>query len=320
MSSPEEGMSPPEEGREGLPASLARLDQRLVPTLQRGARRAARGLGAPLRAVARLEERLFPRVVRRVVPAWRVPALLAAVIVVLASAVHLQRFPELRDAAREAADAPAAAPGRTSGEVDPMDVSASSIGPRQGDDLGAYVAERRPVLAALASDDDVAAVVSFSEYVTAEEGVAALPEDVRVLRAQYRIPAEGERPREIDVDPADPVTDIEAAIAGALGPIEEEITEVEALLDSGTVEEREFEADLERRLSELVSVRNLLEAAPEIVFALVVEGPVDGLQALAEHTDVRLVDPAPPGADAADTAFYGLLPEDRDRASFGSAR
>lgn len=312
----------PSPGPDGLPASLARLDQRLVPRMQRGARRVARGLGAPLRLVARTEERFFPRVVRRVVPAWRVPALLAAVIVVLASAVHLQRFPELRDAQREAAsgvgDPSAAQP--TGDEVDPMDLSASSVGPRQGEEIAPYVAERQPVLADLEAEEDVAAVVSFAEYVTAEEAVSALPDDVRVVRAQYRIPAEGERPREVTADGDDPAAEVDAAIQEALGPIEDEITEVQALLDSDSVEDPSFLADLERRLSELASVRNLLQAAPEVVFALVVEGPVDGLQALAERDDVRLVDPALPGVSSDEVAFYGLLPEDRETASFGSAR
>jgi hypothetical protein len=309
--------APPED----RPGALARLDRRVVPRLQRGARATASALGAPFRLVARAEERAFPGLVRRVAPAWRVPALVAAVIVVLASAVHLQRYPELREAEREAAagdqDPSVPAPGR--GEVDPLGVSPRAVGPARGDDVAAYVAEREVALAELPGDATTVAVVSLSEYTVAEEAVELLPADVEVLRVQYRIPAEGERPQETAVAPGDVVGSVEAAIQEAVGPIVEEIEEVETLLASGTVEDPSFEADLERRLSELRAVRNLLEAAPAVVFAIVVEGSVNELRALAASQRVRLVDPAPPGADLDGTAFYGLLPEDRDRASFGSA-
>ncbi|MBW3619348.1 MAG: hypothetical protein KY461_03825 [Actinobacteria bacterium] len=315
-------MAPSLPERRGLPGALARLDRRLVPALQRGARRVARGLGAPLRLVARAEERLFPGLVRRVVPGWRVPALLAAVLVVLASAVHMQRYPDLRDGGGEVADGPrapaAAAP--TTGAVDPLDLSGRSVGPRQDAELAPYVAERKAALAELPADGSAVAVVSFEEYTTAAEALAAVPGDVQVLRAQYRIPAEGERPQETLVPADGAIAGVESAVAAALAPIEDEITEVESLLASDTVEDPAFEADLERRLSELRAVRNLLEAAPAVVFALVVEGPVTELRVLAEHGAVRLVDPAPAGADAEETAFYGLLPEDREFASFGTAR
>lgn len=316
-------MAPPLPERRGIPGVLARLDRRVVPAMQRGARRVARGLGAPLRLVARAEERAFPGLVRRVVPAWRVPALLAAVLVVLASAVHMQRYPDLRDGQGELADGPDQDPAvtaPTAGEVDPLDLSGRSVGPRQGAELDPYVAERRAALAALPADASAVAVVSLEEYATATEALALLPDDVRVLRAQYRIPAEGERPQETRVEEEDAVAGIESAIADALAPIEDEITEVEILLASGTVEEPGFEADLERRLSELQAVRNLLAAAPAVVFAVVVEGAVEDLRVLAEHDAVRLVDPASPGADAEEVAFYGLLPEDRGEASFGAVR
>lgn len=289
--------------------------------LQRGARRAAHGLGAPLRLVARAEDRAVPDLVRRVVRAWRALALLAAVLVVAASAVHLQRYPELREAQREAAaggqDASAGVPAPR--EVDPLDVAARRVGPGQGEDLDAYVEQRRAVLAALPAEATVVAVISFEEYTTADAATALLPDDVRILRAQYRIPAQGERPTEARVADEEPVGSIEAAIAEALQPIEDEITEVASLLESGTVDDPSFAEDLERRLSELRAVRNLLQAAPAIVFALVVEGSAGELQALAEHDAVRLVDPAPQDADPDRIAFYGLLPEDRDAASFGAA-
>lgn len=313
-------MPPSSSERSGLPGTLSRLDRRVVPSLQRGARAVARGLGAPLRLVARAEDRAFPGLVRRVVPAWRVLALLAAVIVVLGSAVHLQRYPDLRDAQREVAagDQDPSVGTPPAGGIDPMDVSGRTVGPRPGTPLDPYVVERQAALAELPAGAAVAAVVSFEEYVTAEGALGLVPEGVRVLRAQYRIPAEGEQPRETEVTD-DAVAGIEAAISEALAPIEEEITEVEALLDSDTVDDPSFQADLERRLSELRAVRNILQAAPAVVFALVVEGSAEDLRALAEHEAVRLVDPAPVGADPARTSFYGLLPEDRDDASFGSA-
>lgn len=300
---------------------LSRLDQRVVPRLQRGARAVATALGWPLRLVARAEDRVAPRLVRRVVPAWRVPALVAAIIVLLASAVHLQRYPDLRDGqvAQELAEDPAVGPSEA-GAIDPLTVGGRAVGPASGERLDGYVEGRTAALAELPDDATTVAVVSLEEYATAEDAARLVPEDLEVLQVQYRIPAEGERPQETRVDPDDVAASVAAAVEEAAAPIAGEIVEVETLLASGTVEDPAFEADLERRLSELRAVRNLLEAAPLVVFALVVEGPVADLRALAQRDEVRLVDPAPPGADLRDVAFYGLLPEDRDRASFGAAR
>ena len=92
--------------------------------------------------------------------------------------------------------------------------------------------------------------------------------------------------------------------------------EVQSLLDSG-VESEDFRADYEARRDELRSTRNLLAAGGEIVFAVVVSGTADDLRDLAEADQVRLVDAVTGVVDVETAAFYGILPTDRERFTYG---
>lgn len=308
---------PPLLERRDLIGALARLDRRLVPALQRRSREAARTLGSPLRSLARLEDRRVPGLVRQATRHWRLGVLLLAALGVLGSAVHLQRFPELREARRaeqRAADAPRPRPVEgpaPAGEAPP------TVGPAQGDDVEEYVAARRAALATLPDDGAAVAVVSFRSYLRPDEIRDLLPGELTVTGAQYRLPAEGEVPSHLDVPDGDLTARLDRAIEQAMAPLLTEIGEVRTLLESGTVDDPAFERDLERRLSELQAVRNLLDSGHKVVFAVVVEGPVAALRELSGHDAVRLVDPAPAGEDPDGDDVYGLLPEDRERASFG---
>lgn len=306
--------------RRGPVGALARLDRRVVPALQRGSRRVARGLSWPLRALARLEDRAAPRLVRLGVRSWRAVALVAALIATLGSAVHLQRYPDVREARRQAAEQPGEPRSVSGGE--PADAGAGTsdpVGPAVGEGAAEYVASRRGALAALPADEERLAVVSFSDYRTAEEVAESLPRDVVVHLVQYRLPTEGARPLQIEVTGDELTEAVGRAVDDAAEDILAEIAELRTLLESDTIDDPEAEADFERRLSELQAVRNLLDATPTVVFAVVVEGPVSALTELAERDDVRLVDPAPEGADTTASAFYGLLPEEREEVSFGTA-
>jgi hypothetical protein len=307
--------------RRGPVGALARLDRRVVPALQRGSRRLVRGLSWPLRAVARLEDRAAPRLVRLGMRSWRGVALAAALIATLGSAVHLQRYPDVRDARRQAAAGQPGEPRSVSGG-EPADAGTGAsdpVGPAVGEDAEEYVASRREALEALRGADERLAVVSFSDYRTAEDVAALLPAELVVHLVQYRLPTEGARPLQAEVT-GDELTDVVGrAVDDAVEDILAEIDELRTLLESDTIDDPDAEADFERRLSELQAVRNLLDATPAVVFAVVIEGPVSALTELARRDDVRLVDPAPEGADATASAFYGLLPEEREEVSFGTA-
>jgi hypothetical protein len=306
--------------RHDMIGTLARLDRRVVPVLQRGARGLAAAGGSPWRALAHAEDRWAPALVDTAVRAWRFGILLGAVLILLASAVHLQRYPELRD--QRVADQRAAQEQRVgvpgSGPTGALAGGAQAVGPRRDQRLASYVAERGAALAALPDGERVTAVVSFDDYRTPEAIDGLLPEGVEVRLAQYRVPAEGERPLETEVVAGDIEASIDRVVEQTIGPIIDEIGEVRRLIESDTVDDPAFADDLQRRLSELEAVRNLLDTGHRIVFAVVVEGPVEGLRALADRDGVRLVDPAPGETDIDRSAFYGLLPEDREHASYGA--
>ncbi|MGH3440976.1 MAG: hypothetical protein ACRDUY_02815, partial [Nitriliruptorales bacterium] len=76
------------------PSRLARLDDRIVPVIQRRSRRTARVLGAPLHALRRFEDRVAPGPVRGVLRFRQLLVLAAALILFGGSYVHLQRFPD----------------------------------------------------------------------------------------------------------------------------------------------------------------------------------------------------------------------------------
>lgn len=295
---------------------LARLDRRVVPGLQHGARGGVRAAGAPLRGLRRLEDRLLPRLVGAVAAAWRGLALLVAVIAVLASAVHLQRYPELRQAERLAQAQGREQQLRVPGGRDRA--GDGVIGPTVGADVDDYVERRRDALDQLDPGTVTVAVVSFDDYLTPQRAAELLPSPARVLAAQYRLPAEGERPLETEIVGGDLPGSIDRALEEALAPILDEIEEVRALLDSGTVDDPAFEADLERRLSEVQAVRNLVDSSQRVVFAVLVEAPAGRLQTLARQEDVRLVDPGASVADTDETVFYGLLPENAEDVGFGA--
>ncbi|MDX1657238.1 MAG: hypothetical protein R3343_00315 [Nitriliruptorales bacterium] len=301
---------------------LWNMDSAVVPRLQRRARRVTGFLGRPFRAVRRWEDRSWFRVVAR---HRAVLAFLAVAIATAASAVHFDRYPDLLEAraeARAAAERQAIrVPGSSSGGEGSELAGGGTyeIGPPVGGDVDAYIADRHQELADLAADDDrpLVAVVSFAGYLEPEAVLSILPEGTTVRLAQYRIPAESEPPLETEVVGGDLVASIDRIIETELGPIRAEASEVEKLIESGTVQDEEYQADYERRLSELKTVENVLETGAPVVFAVVVEGAAGPLRDLVDHEDVRLVDPAPGETDIDGSAFFGLRPDDTDEVTYG---
>lgn len=293
------------------PALLERLDREVVPVLQRSARSVAGLLGRPFRAVTRAE--LRTRLGRALHRNVGLLLLGAVAIAFLASAVHLQRYPGLRDAdALSAGGSTGALPGaRGAGAASP------AVGPVVGADVDDYLERAGAGLDDLPGDDPQPAVVSYGEYRTPEEVLASLPATAEVLSVQYRLPSEQERPQRLDTDRDGLVATVEEVVEGAREQFAEEEREVQRLLDSGTVEEESFREDLELRLSELATIRDVLAGEAPVVFAVVVRAPPDDLRALSEHDAVRLVDAAPGDDDGSGLVFYGVLPEDQDRVTYG---
>lgn len=299
------------------PSALRRIDDALVPRLQRGARAVVHTLGWPGRSLRTVDDRLAGGRPARVVREHRgLAAFLIVAMAFGAVAVHAQRYPVLQERARQALGddgQPAGTDVVPSQDDDPA--IASAVGPLDGSQVDPYVADRREALAAAAPDQVRAAVVSFTEFLEPGE-VASVVGDVQVHRVQYRLPERTPRPTELEVDDGDVVATVEATVDRLVADLRAEEDEVASTLASG-VEDEEFRADYEARLDELKGLRNTLVSDPAIVFAVVVTGRVARLQELGSHASVRLVDLAPSDAEVASTAFFGVLPIDRDRVSFG---
>jgi hypothetical protein len=287
------------------PSPLRRLDSGVLPRVRRGllalgglatspVRRAVRWEGAPER----------PGAVRAVVTRPGVVALAAALVVFVASAVHLQRFESsLGSAAGE--DQVVAEPG--AGPVD-------EIGPRVGSDLELYAEGRLELLEDFDDDREIRAVISFESYLDARG--LDLPDELTVERLLVRLPVLDEEPRDIELDGRDPEEVLTAVAGEERDRLEEEAQELTSMLESD-IEDEEFVAEFERRLEELTAVQDELGEDPELLYAVVVVGRVDTLQDVQASAGVRLVDPGGDPDETRATRFFGLLPDDDARASHG---
>lgn len=297
-------------------SALRRLDDAVVPALQRAARATTSFLASPLRGLRRWEERFANGRPERFL--WRNRQALALVVALIAFAgsyVHLQRYPDL--AAGADGPRPGPVPGPTVGPTG-GDLPGGSIvvGPAEGAVLADYVQERRDALAE-APEGERLAVVSFEEYVTPERAAELIPDGFEPVSIQLRLPDGQMEPFTVEVEDGI-ASAAEDAIAGERQRIADEEAEFEELLGSGTVEDEDFLEEFRQQLERLKAVRNLLDSGAGTVFAVVVEGPVEDLRELADEDAVRLVDLAPEEADAASSTFYGLLPDDDERATYGT--
>ncbi len=288
---------------------LQRLDERALPAIRAALGAFGRVLLLPFAVLRRVDDgvaggRLADGLHRN----RQLLALLAALIAFTASFVHLQRFPEQ---APLAAERPLPDGGEGGGSAD-----GGAVGPEVGADTGSYIEERTRALAA-AEGGSRLAVVSFTEYVTAEEAAALLPDELEVHRVQVRIPADGADPLDVPVED-DLAASVRATLAAQREQIAEEEREFVRLLESDTVTDEEFRQFYEAEVERLTAIRNLIDSGAATVFAVVVGGDVATLRDLAESDAVRLVDLAPEGADPAETPFYGLLPDGGGTVSHGT--
>lgn len=302
----------------GSGSPLRRLDDAVVPHMQRAARRAVRAAGAPFRWVRRWEAGLAEGRPERFLWRHRQELVLAvALIAFVGSYVHLQRFPDRSAQATDQRRSVAPTPAATAGDDGPaLAGGAVVVGPAQDEELGPYIDARRGALDALPAEETRVAVVSFEEYLTGEEADDLIPDGLSPLLVLMRLPDQEMEPVENEVDGS-----IERGVAQAVAAERERIAREEAefqeLLESGTVEDEDFVAEFREQVERLRAIRNLLDTGAGTVFAVVVEGSAGDLRQLAEDDGVRLVDPAPAETDPETSTFYGLLPDDTDTASYG---
>ncbi|MGH3443587.1 MAG: hypothetical protein ACRDUY_16385, partial [Nitriliruptorales bacterium] len=149
---------------------------------------------------------------------------------------------------------------------------------------------------------------------------AALAADgMSVLEVQIRVPAAAQQPLVVAAD-GDLIETVGRAVDTERDRLADEEAAIRELLESGTVEEEDFEETYRTDLDRLAEARAQLEAGTGTVFAVVVRAPVATLRALGEGEGLRLVDLAPPGTDPEAATFHGLLPEDRDTVTVGALR
>lgn len=287
---------------------LARVDDAVVPRLQRGLRTTGHGLAWPKRALHRLDRRFLGGRPARAAHEHR--GLVALVIVVVAFGAGLanfQRYPELREQER------AEQAGTDTGQSTSAGDAAQAVGPVSGAEVEPYLQARRQALAQAPEDGGRVAVVSFTDFRTAEE-VAGDLEGLQVHEAGYRLPEREPRPEYLPVDD-DLVAAVDTMITERVEELEQEEADVASTLE--TTDDEDFREDFEARLDELRAQRNTLSSDPAILFSVVVEGPTERLRALAAREPVRLVDLAPEDTDPATTTFHGVLPTATDRFDHG---
>ena len=301
--------TPPGSTDESRPL-LGRLDDAVVPGLQR----AVRAPGTSLRSLDRgIKDGQFALFMTR---HRAFASLVVAGLLFGATAVHAQRYPELQEQQRLTASPVSSPDGMDAEDPTLPDQRITAVGPLNGAQVAPYLDERERSVDAVAPEDDVVAVVSFADYVSADEAAGLLPPGVVVHEAQYVLPERDPVPATIEVADGDLAATVGSHIDVLIEQMRDEEGEVQSLLDSG-VESEDFRADYEARRDELRSTRNLLAAGGEIVFAVVVSGTADDLRDLAEADQVRLVDAVTGVVDVETAAFYGILPTDRERFTYG---
>jgi hypothetical protein len=183
-----------------------------------------------------------------------------------------------------------------------------SIGPAVGADVGAYLDERKQVLATATGDR--VAVVSFDAYVSEADArgkVTSVGGRVDALLAA----APGGHPSTV-ADGLD---------AWAKSQRQSDVVdrdEIKRLLP--TVDDPVFKKFYESELVRLDAAIDSASPTSTVVFGVVVVGPADSLRALATTAGVRLVDVGQAATSAPGAVFKGLRPEETTKAGQPTTR
>jgi hypothetical protein len=276
---------------------LARIDERLVPRLAAAVRGTAGSVrrfvgsgGPPGRWVARTARR-NPTI------ATAVGAVVVAAVLILATGGDLHR---------------AVAPAPPNPQ---LVLPGNQLGPASGEQVSTYlaaVAERAGELPGT-SAPAVTAVVDFNSYLTASavQSVLAGHAGIQVSRAFVRVPPP--QPGQVHAvtlasgsDLAQGLSRLAANARQIVQSYHKHVALAKRHPSSKNVQVVTAYAGLARQAKLDMTG---LSATAGCVFALEVSGPPAQLEALAKHSDVRVLDPAPPTVSTSDLMVVPLEPQ-----------
>lgn len=189
------------------------------------------------------------------------------------------------------------------------------VGPEFNEPVGPYIERARSTLAERASSvpaDPTLALVVFKEY----RGASAVEAFVQArnldpLIAQVRVPVRGFKPVEVSLEGG--------SLADAAGSMRSDLTRELATLEAvvSRVTDPAFKTVYENDIAVFREALGLMTTEPETIFALVVRSTHSNLAGVARAPEVRFVDlPDTPTATLEDTAFFAIIPEDTETATF----
>lgn len=189
----------------------------------------------------------------------------------------------------------------------------TTVGPVAGDDAAGYAAAARAELESLAGaapQADLYAVVSLAGYQTAEE-LHRLFATFRISEVFFRVPPDGVV---LSAPVRDPVADVEAAFASAGDAAETRARDADAGLDTDADADagvaRTGQEDQPGKSQQAANEQAAaLRARCACLFGVVLRAPAGRLIELARGSQVRVVDPAPPGLAPPAVRFVPLEPE-----------
>ncbi|MEY2569817.1 MAG: hypothetical protein QOE63_167 [Acidimicrobiaceae bacterium] len=184
-------------------------------------------------------------------------------------------------------------------------VSDTAIGPAAGAEVEGYRTARRSVLAT-ASGDDRVAVVSFTSYrseAAARQVLSETANGAGLQVAALLVATPGDGPALVTGSLADWAT----AERSSLQQQHDDIAQILPTVGPDKAYADFYTAELDRLTKALAG----LDPAGDLVFGVVVRGPVETLQALGDRAPVRLVDIGTSGTVSDDPlAYRGILPDD----------
>lgn len=269
----------------------------------------------------RLDRRLVPGLLRRP----DVALLLVGALFLAAGGTHFWlRAQAAQTVTREVVTVGPGAPELGSDEDD-EDGEGTLVGPVRGADVDTYVATRREYLASIAAAEPASPVVgvaSFDRYLRPDELAALLESpELRGLAARYRLPV-GDPFEEEGIDrltrgrvglTEDPVAALTAVLQAEAEEARRQAEDLDTMMSSA--DDEEFAQSFRRDRNRLLAAAALVgDAGCACIYAIELQGRAAELQELAQRSDVRLVDIAPPDRARGTVTFSALLPEERTEA------
>ena len=234
-----------------------------------------------------------------------------AVLVALILAVNAFTVAARQTSSTEAPSA--GQPGRVEAGADPM---VSLVGIRPGAPVAAYLADAQDRLQKLAVTPDASllALISFDQYVTADEA-AQLASPTKPTRAFYAPHGKGVAPGTTAyASVVDITVDLPAQLRAAAASLLREAkaqSDFAATIPGSNAEERAQKAQQLKDAAQLRAQAAALAPGCSCVFAVLVRGPARVLLDLSRRPGIRVVDAAPPGAQTGLLDFFPLRPETR---------